>query len=232
MASELSSYGRLSVGDRYRLKLAVRGVEAGRQLDLRTIADSHYDGCVILTFRVVGSDRQHVVLRDDDPNDRLVLDQAEDYFEHTSHPGFASRSAARPKRRPPRRRGVDPGEPLPFDWEDIRDQLRVLAARAGVTLAGPVEVEYGFGWAPTVTWWHRNRRVHLYDAAGETDGRFVELAFVRPRRVHGQAVGTAREALEVIEAFLIDGRQLRRLPLAPWPPLESSHDGFIPQPPG
>ena len=51
----------------------------------------------------------------------------------------------------------------------IEDQ----ATFANLDIQGPVEIEYGFGWEPTITYWLENRRIHFYLNFEYVDNKFI-----------------------------------------------------------
>jgi hypothetical protein len=90
-------------------------------------------------------------------------------------------------------------------------ELIQKARDQGVELQGPAETEYGFGWIPTVTIWHGERRVHFhYGFFGTERGAYrkdilsLEVGFADATKPASRTpISTVDEAWEVVEKFLI-----------------------------
>ena len=76
-------------------------------------------------------------------------------------------------------------EDFPILIEDIKRR----AKSANFNLNGPEEIQYGFGWSPTITFWIENRRVHFYfDFFFEKGVLNVEVAEIHPELINNFAV--------------------------------------------
>ena len=131
------------------------------------------------------------------------------------------------------------------------DDLDVLASEVcrrvtenALNIEGPVEIEYGFGWEPTVTFWSGLRRVHFYFATStHKDGVTVEVSEIKPGQqikrgnvetnleVMRGIITTSDEAWSVIENFLHQQCRFESLPNYGWKIDTLDHDKFIPHPP-
>jgi len=66
-----------------------------------------------------------------------------------------------------------------LDIDIYAEQLADFVSQSEPPILGPHEIAYGFGWAPTVSYWIGQRRVHLHDdlcAKGEPEPFAVEIA--------------------------------------------------------
>src|ERR1044072_5114947 len=114
-----------------------------------------------------------------------------------------------------------------------------LLQQATVTnfnLHGPAEIEYGFGWEPTVSFWFENRRVHCYF---DFDGALnIEVSEIQPglktRRgeietdslVRHTVIRTAEEAWDIVDCFLRQRCDFDHLPKHDWIVDTLDHDKF------
>jgi hypothetical protein len=116
------------------------------------------------------------------------------------------------------------------------------ASAAGMTLHGPVDIEYGIGWSPTISYWSGERRVHFYfDMLGDSGDLTLEVAEVRPGQPGAGAwvsaesrrgqVSTLAQAWSLVEAFLLERRAFPALPACGWKNDGFGHDRSIPHPP-
>jgi hypothetical protein len=46
--------------------------------------------------------------------------------------------------------------------EALVSLIHDFAQAHAIALHGPAEIEYGFGWEPTISFWANNCRMHLY----------------------------------------------------------------------
>ncbi len=115
------------------------------------------------------------------------------------------------------------------------------ATAIGFNLQGPAEIEYGFGWEPTTTFWFERRRVHFYFE--NPDGVTVEVAEIQPGRkikrgeletdsvVQRAIIKTTEEAWDIVDCFLRQQCNFEDLPNHDWVVDALDHDKFIPHPP-
>jgi len=131
------------------------------------------------------------------------------------------------------------------------DDLDILASdilnrvtEKSFNIQGPADIEYGFGWEPTITFWSGLRRVHFYfDINPYKEGLTVEVAEIQPgqkiRRgeietnsnVMRGIITTSDEAWEIIEKFLDQQTSFEELLNRGWIVDTLDHDKFIPNPP-
>lgn len=114
------------------------------------------------------------------------------------------------------------------------------ASATNFNLQGPAEVEYGFGWEPTVTFWSDDRRVHFYF---ERNGMAAEVAEIQPGLkvqrglvetnsfVQRTIIQTTGEAWNIVDCFLRQRCNFENLPSHHWIVDTLDHDKFIPHPP-
>ena len=115
------------------------------------------------------------------------------------------------------------------------------AAAINFNLQGPAEIEYGFGWEPTVSFWFEHRRVHFYF---DFDGKMtVEVSEVQPglkikrgeietdSLVRRAVISTTEEAWDIVDRFLRQHCDFENLPKYDWIIDSLDHDKFIPHPP-
>jgi hypothetical protein len=101
---------------------------------------------------------------------------------------------------------------LPNELE-LAIELIQRAKEQGIELLGPAETEYGFGWIPTVTIWHGERRVHFHygflateAADNREDVLTLEVGFEDATKpVSRTPITTFDEAWDVVEKILIQG---------------------------
>jgi hypothetical protein len=112
------------------------------------------------------------------------------------------------------------------------------AKEEGITLQGPVETEYGFGWIPTVTIWHGDRRVHFhysFQGASTNDKRnnvlTLEAGFTDNAKPASRTpVTTLNEAWDIVKKFLIVGLLPEDIECE-WVSDTTDRNKFIPNPP-
>jgi len=107
------------------------------------------------------------------------------------------------------------------------------AQTVGFDLQGPAEIEYGFGWEPTITFWHGDRRVHFYDELhGDHWYLAVEIADegteAAAQRAH---IETIEQACDIVDRFLQQGCAPDDLSGYGFVADGLDHDKFIPHPP-
>jgi len=116
------------------------------------------------------------------------------------------------------------------DAEWVVPTILNRAEENGLKLEGPSETEYGFGWAPTSTFWIGDRRVHFYyDITGKHDA--IEVADVNLNQVQRAAINDPDIAWEIIYRFLGKHCKFEELPMLDWKSDNLDHDKFIPHPP-
>ncbi len=132
------------------------------------------------------------------------------------------------------------------------DDLDVLASKilklvndSKLSIQGPVEIQYGFGWEPTITFWSELRRVHFYfDIETYKEGATVEVSEFKPNQIIRRPnnvdtnsefmrgiVVTSDEAWIIVKKFLSEGCAFKDLPNHGWKIDSADHDKFIPHPP-
>jgi hypothetical protein len=111
--------------------------------------------------------------------------------------------------------------------------IRDYTQARSITLHGPAEIEYGWGWEPTLSFWSDSRRMHLYgDMAYYKQGLTVELAEVGPPKTVRCIELNEPEALaELIDLFFRQNLALAAMTNLAWRSPCGDHDKFIPHPP-
>lgn len=129
-------------------------------------------------------------------------------------------------------------ESFPGLTEDIGRRAKA----ANLNLSGPEEIQYGFGWSPTITFWVDNRRVHFYFDLFEHGVLNVDVAEVHPELkitrgevetnslVKKTTIKTTNEAREIIDKFLRQKCDFEKLPVFSWTEDTTDVDKFIPHP--
>jgi hypothetical protein len=104
---------------------------------------------------------------------------------------------------------------------------------SGTKILGPVEIEYGFGWDPTITYWLGERRINFYyDILMKGDqGEVAEVADRTIDRVKRIRYNDSEAAWEIMRLFLIEQVDFDQLPGTVWVEDDLDHDKFIPHPP-
>jgi hypothetical protein len=118
--------------------------------------------------------------------------------------------------------------------EALVERIRAYAQTHAIPLHGPAEIEYGFGWAPTITFWAADRRMHLYgDIRHYAHGLTVELAEAGPSTiVRCIEVNEPQTLYTLIDRFFGQQTPLQAMSDVPWRSAGLDHDKFIPHPPG
>jgi len=129
------------------------------------------------------------------------------------------------------------------DFQSLIKDIKSRAETAKLNLNGPEEVEYGFGWSPTITFWVDNRRIHFYFDISEFGMLNVEVAEIHPELkiirglvetnslVKKTTFKTTEEAWEIIENFLKQKCGFENLTAFSWMEETTDVDKFIPHPP-
>jgi hypothetical protein len=111
-------------------------------------------------------------------------------------------------------------EDFPILIEDIKRR----AESANFNLNGPEEIQYGFGWSPTITFWIENRRVHFYFDLFENGVLNVVVAEIHPEPIMTRGkveknslvkkttIKTTDEAWKIIDSFLRQKCNFEELP--------------------
>lgn len=117
--------------------------------------------------------------------------------------------------------------------DNIEDEIVSRATQAHIDVRGPIETAYGYGWPPTITFWHGIRRIHYYfDLRGSTDGLTVEVAEIDTQTT--VLIGTVQsvdELWNIIDCFLHQQCTFDELPNYSWKRTSANVDKFIPHPP-
>jgi hypothetical protein len=128
-------------------------------------------------------------------------------------------------------------------FEGLSEDIKKRAEVINFNLHGPEEIQYGFGWEPTITFWDENRRVHFYFDSSNQEGLNVEVAEIQPRLkitrrsvktnslVKRAIIKTPDEAWEIIDNFLRQKCDFEKLPVLSWAEDTNDVDKFIPHPP-
>jgi hypothetical protein len=130
------------------------------------------------------------------------------------------------------------------DLDILASEISRRANENAIHIQGPAEIEYGFGWEPTITFWSGNRRVHFYFGM-ETykEGVTVEVAEIKPNQTIRRGnvdtnsevmcgiINTFDEAWIIVEKFLSQEYTFEKLPKYGWKTDSGDHDKFIPHPP-
>ena len=117
----------------------------------------------------------------------------------------------------------------------IAQKIMDLAKQARLDeLPPPADIEYGFGWDPTLSFWHAQRRIHLYWhwPYNDDDGLTVEVA--EQGSDHPVLLGMVysyEELFDLIVKFLKSRCSFADLPDCGWKTSDLAHDKFIPHPP-
>ena len=130
--------------------------------------------------------------------------------------------------------------------------LAQKAFESDYAIAGPEEIQYGWGWVPTTTFWLANRRVHFYfdfvfdldgNLAGQSNDLTVEVSEIVPEPKHNWGylaensnvrraiVTTFEDAWFILESFLSRKCGIENLPAFEWRTDNLHHDKHIPHPP-
>ena len=128
-------------------------------------------------------------------------------------------------------------------FEELSAGIRSRAEAINFNLNGPEEIQYGFGWEPTITFWNENRRVHFYFGVSNQEGLNVEVAEIQPKLkiirgsietnslVKRTAIKTTDEAWAIVDNFLCQRCNFEELPVFSWTEDTNDVDKFIPHPP-
>lgn len=116
---------------------------------------------------------------------------------------------------------------------ELGENIRKRARDFRTEIQGPVTFDYGYGWSTSITFWSKDRRVHLYfEGIQGTVYVIVEAAEVGPpRHVRLSRIQSADEAWAVVSRFLRARCDFEELPGPEWVTSESTHDEHIPHPP-
>jgi hypothetical protein len=131
------------------------------------------------------------------------------------------------------------------DLDILASEISRYSNENALNIQGPVEIEYGFGWEPTITFWSGLRRVHFYfDIETYKEGVTVEVSEFKPNQkikrpnnvdtnseVMRGIITTSDEAWAIVEKFLSQEHTFENLPNHGWKTDSSDHDKFIPHPP-
>ena len=128
-------------------------------------------------------------------------------------------------------------------FEGLSEDIKKRAEAINFNLHGPEEVQYGFEWEPTITFWEENRRVHFYFDSSNQEGLNVEVAEIHPglkitrgsvetnSLVKKAIIKTTDEAWGIIDNFLRQKCDFEKLPVLSWTEDTTDVDKFIPHPP-
>lgn len=105
------------------------------------------------------------------------------------------------------------------------DQYRIL---------GPAEIEYGWGWDPTVCYWIGQRRIHIYsffmeETTGNVKGT-IEIADRATKRAKRHAFNSLTQMWDIASQFLIEELDWKSFAEG-WTEDHRSHDSHVPDPP-
>jgi hypothetical protein len=126
-----------------------------------------------------------------------------------------------------------------LDELKLATEIIEKAKDQGIQLQGPAETEYEYGWIPTVTIWHNERRVHFhYSFSGgtklsdkRTDVLTLEVEFSDDRQLPARTpIRTFEDSWDVVQKFLIQGLMVSEIPRE-WVSDTSDVNKFIPHPP-
>jgi hypothetical protein len=127
--------------------------------------------------------------------------------------------------------------PLPDELQ-LAIEIIDRAKRLGIEINGPAEIEYGYGWIPTVTIWCGDCRLHLHylffeaDAGGQRpDVLTLEVGYADANQSPWRTpIISLDEAWDIAEKVLIWG--LKPLDMdREWVSDTRDVDKFIPHPP-
>lgn len=66
---------------------------------------------------------------------------------------------------------------IDYNIDEIARKIVNLAKSTNLDLHGPADIELGFGWEPTLSFWYGERRIHIYWSASSKDNRLtIEVA--------------------------------------------------------
>jgi hypothetical protein len=129
------------------------------------------------------------------------------------------------------------------DLDSLASDIARRASENAISIQGPAEIEYGFAWEPTITFWSGLRRVHFYFDVETYKDVTVEVAEIRPdqkirrgnvdtnSKVLRGNITTLDEAWAIVEKFLSQEYDFESLPNYRWKTDSLDHDKFIPHPP-
>ena len=113
------------------------------------------------------------------------------------------------------------------DW--VVPLILKRAEDAQVLIEGPAEIEYGYGWAPTSSFWLANRRVHFYyDLIDKTDA--IEVSDRGSKQAQRAGISDPELAWQILHRFLVEVCSFEELPNLNWK-INTLHDSSIPHPP-
>lgn len=127
--------------------------------------------------------------------------------------------------------------PQPLDIDACAEELTNFVASADPRISGPHEIAYGFGWAPSISYWIGKRRVHLYpDLCADTKPSpfAIEIADITDdanpiaQRCHVNEIGHIRD---IMDRFLCQNVAIDTLADYEWIRDDLDHDKSIPDPP-
>lgn len=131
------------------------------------------------------------------------------------------------------------------DLDILASEILKRSKENALNIQGPIEIEYGFGWEPTVTFWSGLRRIHFYfDIETYKEGVTVEVSEFKPNQIIKRPnnvdtnsefmrgiVINSDEAWIIVEKFLSEKCSFDDLPSHGWKIDSADHDKFIPHPP-
>jgi hypothetical protein len=127
--------------------------------------------------------------------------------------------------------------------DGLASEISRRANENAIQIQGPAEIEYGFGWEPTITFWSGLRRVHFYFDIETYKDVTVEVAEIKPnQKIRRGKVDTNSEVMRgiittfddawiIVEKFLSQDYNFESLPNYGWKTDSLDHDKFIPHPP-
>ena len=124
-----------------------------------------------------------------------------------------------------------------LDIDTCAEQLADFVSTSKPRISGPHEIAYGFGWAPTVSYWIGQRRVHLHDdlfARSTPEPFAVEIADLRDEVnlvVHRCHVTDTGQIRDIMDRFLCQDAPIDDLSEYKWISDGRDSDKRIPDPP-
>jgi hypothetical protein len=124
-----------------------------------------------------------------------------------------------------------------LDIDTCSESLADFVSTSSPQILGPHEIQYGYGWAPSISYWIGKRRVHLYhDICVEIkpEPLAVEIADITDEKnpfVRHSHVTSIDRIQDIIERFLCQNVSFDEFSGDDWISDDLDSDKFIPDPP-
>lgn len=124
-----------------------------------------------------------------------------------------------------------------LDIETCSEGLADFVSTSNPQILGPYEIQYGYGWAPSISYWIGKRRVHLYhDVCVEIKPEpfAVEIADITDEKnpfVRRSYVTSIDRVQNIMKRFLCQNVSFDEFSGDDWISDNLDSDKFIPDPP-